>query len=87
MQKTIPLRAFRLPSRRRCLAAVASRDARMDRAFVYAVRSTGILLSPVLPIATLRGPIRSQSSITVKMRNLQDSVPAGDAVLNKRSGT
>jgi AraC family transcriptional regulator of adaptative response/methylated-DNA-[protein]-cysteine methyltransferase len=36
-------------SRRQCLEAVASRDARMDRAFVYAVRSTGIYCRPSCP--------------------------------------
>lgn len=37
------------PSRRRCLAAVASRDARLDGAFVYGVRSTGIYCRPCCP--------------------------------------
>src|ERR1700691_4972826 len=37
------------PARRRCLAAVASHDARMDGAFVYAVRSTGIYCRPSCP--------------------------------------
>jgi AraC family transcriptional regulator, regulatory protein of adaptative response / methylated-DNA-[protein]-cysteine methyltransferase len=37
------------PARRRCLAAVALRDARMDGAFVYAVRSTGIYCRPSCP--------------------------------------
>ena len=36
-------------SRRRCLIAVASRDARMDRAFVYGVRSTGVYCRPSCP--------------------------------------
>src|SRR6267378_3579392 len=36
-------------SRRRCLTAVASRDARLDNAFVYAVRSTGIYCRPSCP--------------------------------------
>jgi len=36
-------------SRRRCLTAVASRDARLDSAFVYAVRSTGIYCRPSCP--------------------------------------
>src|ERR1700676_3845438 len=36
-------------SRRSCLVAVASRDARMDRAFVYGVRSTGIYCRPSCP--------------------------------------
>src|ERR1700681_3994633 len=36
-------------SRRRCLTAVASRDARMDSAFVYGVRSTGIYCRPSCP--------------------------------------
>jgi AraC family transcriptional regulator of adaptative response/methylated-DNA-[protein]-cysteine methyltransferase len=40
----IPARA-----RRRCLAAVALHDARMDGAFVYAVRSTGIYCRPSCP--------------------------------------
>jgi AraC family transcriptional regulator of adaptative response/methylated-DNA-[protein]-cysteine methyltransferase len=37
------------PSRRQCLAAVASRDTRLDSAFVYAVRSTGIYCRPSCP--------------------------------------
>src|SRR6202521_5012918 len=37
------------PARRRCLTAVASRDARLDSAFVYAVRSTGIYCRPSCP--------------------------------------
>jgi AraC family transcriptional regulator of adaptative response/methylated-DNA-[protein]-cysteine methyltransferase len=36
-------------ARRRCLAAVALHDARMDGAFVYAVRSTGIYCRPSCP--------------------------------------
>jgi AraC family transcriptional regulator of adaptative response/methylated-DNA-[protein]-cysteine methyltransferase len=40
---------FQTLSRRRCLIAVASRDARLDRAFVYAVRSTGIYCRPSCP--------------------------------------
>ncbi len=36
-------------TRRRCLTAVASRDARLDSAFVYAVRSTGIYCRPSCP--------------------------------------
>src|SRR6266699_2719589 len=36
-------------SRRRCLTAVASRDARLDGAFVYGVRSTGIYCRPSCP--------------------------------------
>lgn len=36
-------------ARRRCLAAVVSHDARMDGAFVYAVRSTGIYCRPSCP--------------------------------------
>ena len=43
---TLPLQA---PSRRRCLTAIASRDARMDSAFVYGVRSTGIYCRPSCP--------------------------------------
>ncbi len=35
--------------RRRCLTAVAQHDARMDGAFVYAVRSTGIYCRPSCP--------------------------------------
>ena len=45
--RTIPV--FQSLSRRRCLAAVASRDARLDSAFVYAVRSTGIYCRPSCP--------------------------------------
>src|ERR1700716_281705 len=37
------------PSKRQCLAAVASRDARLDNAFVYAVRSTGVYCRPSCP--------------------------------------
>jgi AraC family transcriptional regulator, regulatory protein of adaptative response / methylated-DNA-[protein]-cysteine methyltransferase len=37
------------PIRRKYLAAVAERDARMDGAFVYAVRSTGIYCRPSCP--------------------------------------
>jgi AraC family transcriptional regulator of adaptative response/methylated-DNA-[protein]-cysteine methyltransferase len=36
-------------ARRKCLAAVAAHDARMDGAFVYAVRSTGIYCRPSCP--------------------------------------
>ena len=36
-------------ARERCLAAVAAHDARMDGAFVYAVRSTGIYCRPSCP--------------------------------------
>jgi AraC family transcriptional regulator, regulatory protein of adaptative response / methylated-DNA-[protein]-cysteine methyltransferase len=36
-------------ARAKCLAAVASHDARMDGAFVYAVRSTGIYCRPSCP--------------------------------------
>jgi AraC family transcriptional regulator of adaptative response/methylated-DNA-[protein]-cysteine methyltransferase len=36
-------------ARRRCLAAVALHDARMDGAFVYAVRSTGVYCRPSCP--------------------------------------
>jgi AraC family transcriptional regulator, regulatory protein of adaptative response / methylated-DNA-[protein]-cysteine methyltransferase len=36
-------------ARRRCLAAVVSHDSRMDGAFVYAVRSTGIYCRPSCP--------------------------------------
>jgi AraC family transcriptional regulator, regulatory protein of adaptative response / methylated-DNA-[protein]-cysteine methyltransferase len=36
-------------TRRKCLAAVALHDARMDGAFVYAVRSTGIYCRPSCP--------------------------------------
>jgi AraC family transcriptional regulator, regulatory protein of adaptative response / methylated-DNA-[protein]-cysteine methyltransferase len=46
-----PSRAFPVftARRRRYLSAVASRDARMDGAFVYAVRSTGIYCRPSCP--------------------------------------
>src|SRR5579863_5214720 len=44
-------------ARRRCLEAVASHDARMDGAFVYAVRSTGIYCRPSCPS---RRPHRKQ---------------------------
>jgi AraC family transcriptional regulator of adaptative response/methylated-DNA-[protein]-cysteine methyltransferase len=44
---TIP--ELRTPSRRRCVTAVASRDARLDGAFVYGVRSTGIYCRPSCP--------------------------------------
>jgi len=37
------------PAREACLAAVATHDARMDGAFVYAVRSTGIYCRPSCP--------------------------------------
>ena len=37
------------PARGACLAAVAAHDARMDGAFVYAVRSTGIYCRPSCP--------------------------------------
>src|SRR5580704_15799072 len=37
------------PARKRCLAAVALHDARMDGAFVYAVRSTGVYCRPSCP--------------------------------------
>ena len=43
------LPALQTPPRRRCLTAVASRDARLDSAFVYAVRSTGIYCRPSCP--------------------------------------
>ena len=36
-------------ARRKCIAAVASHDARMDGAFVYAVRSTGVYCRPSCP--------------------------------------
>ena len=36
-------------ARKRCLAAVASHDARLDGVFVYAVRSTGIYCRPSCP--------------------------------------
>lgn len=36
-------------ARKRCLAAVAARDARLDGAFVYAVRSTGTYCRPSCP--------------------------------------
>jgi AraC family transcriptional regulator of adaptative response/methylated-DNA-[protein]-cysteine methyltransferase len=44
---TLPV--LQAPPRRRCLSAVASRDARLDSAFVYAVRSTGIYCRPSCP--------------------------------------
>jgi AraC family transcriptional regulator, regulatory protein of adaptative response / methylated-DNA-[protein]-cysteine methyltransferase len=43
---TLPLQTL---SRRRCLTAIASRDPRMDSAFVYGVRSTGIYCRPSCP--------------------------------------
>ena len=43
------LQAFPPQARQSCLAAVASRDAAMDGAFVYAVRSTGIYCRPSCP--------------------------------------
>src|ERR1700685_2851283 len=36
-------------ARRKCLAAVALHDTRMDGAFVYAVRSTGVYCRPSCP--------------------------------------
>ncbi len=44
---TLPV--VQTPSRRRCLTAVTSRDARLESAFVYAVRSTGIYCRPSCP--------------------------------------
>ena len=44
---TLPL--LQAPSRRTCLTAVAARDARLDSAFVYGVRSTGIYCRPSCP--------------------------------------
>ena len=41
--------AFPALARRRCLAAVALHDGRMDGSFVYAVRSTGIYCRPSCP--------------------------------------
>ena len=43
------LPALQTPPRRRCLTAVASRDPRLNSAFVYAVRSTGIYCRPSCP--------------------------------------
>jgi AraC family transcriptional regulator of adaptative response/methylated-DNA-[protein]-cysteine methyltransferase len=43
------LPAIPAPARRRYLAAVARHDSRMDGAFVYAVRSTGIYCRPSCP--------------------------------------
>jgi AraC family transcriptional regulator, regulatory protein of adaptative response / methylated-DNA-[protein]-cysteine methyltransferase len=43
------LSIFPIAKRRRCLVAVAARDARQDGAFVYAVRSTGIYCRPSCP--------------------------------------
>lgn len=40
---------LQIPTRRRCLTAVVSRDSRLDGAFVYAVRSTGIYCRPSCP--------------------------------------
>ncbi|MGD0908513.1 MAG: bifunctional DNA-binding transcriptional regulator/O6-methylguanine-DNA methyltransferase Ada [Candidatus Acidiferrales bacterium] len=47
----MPSRAFSvfIANRRKFLSAVAARDARMDGAFVYAVRSTGIYCRPSCP--------------------------------------
>jgi AraC family transcriptional regulator of adaptative response/methylated-DNA-[protein]-cysteine methyltransferase len=44
-----PFPVLQTLSRRRCLTAVASRDARQDSAFVYAVSSTGIYCRPSCP--------------------------------------
>ncbi len=41
--------AIPAPARKKCLEAVALHDARMDGAFVYAVRSTGIYCRPSCP--------------------------------------
>jgi AraC family transcriptional regulator of adaptative response/methylated-DNA-[protein]-cysteine methyltransferase len=49
MKPAAALSVLPTPSRRRCLQAVASRDARLDSAFVYAVRSTGIYCRPSCP--------------------------------------
>src|SRR3984893_1239095 len=49
MKPTNTLPVFETLSRRRSLTAVASRDARMDSAFVYGVRSTGIYCRPSCP--------------------------------------
>lgn len=49
--------------RRKCLAAVAVRDARMDGAFVYAVRSTGIYCRPSCPS---RRPSKNQILLFVQ---------------------
>src|ERR1700686_1086437 len=49
MKPANKLGALQTPPRRRCLTAVASRDARLDSAFVYAVRSTGIYCRPSCP--------------------------------------
>ena len=43
-------------SQRQCLAAVASRDSRLDGRFVYAVRSTGIYCCPSCPSRRPRPP-------------------------------
>src|SRR5262252_10826124 len=50
-----PFPAIPPRARQRCLAAVASRDAGMDGAFVYGVRSTGIYCRPSCPS---RRPLR-----------------------------
>jgi AraC family transcriptional regulator, regulatory protein of adaptative response / methylated-DNA-[protein]-cysteine methyltransferase len=43
------IESFQMPARSKCLAAVAMRDARLNSAFVYAVRSTGIYCRPSCP--------------------------------------
>src|SRR5580700_28129 len=48
-QPNLLLPAIPALARRRCLAAVALHDSRMDGAFVYAVRSTGIYCRPSCP--------------------------------------
>jgi AraC family transcriptional regulator of adaptative response/methylated-DNA-[protein]-cysteine methyltransferase len=46
---TTTISAISAPARRKYLAAVARHDARMDGAFVYAVRSTGVYCRPSCP--------------------------------------
>src|SRR5580700_7700707 len=48
-QPNLLLPAIPALARRRCLAAVALHDSRMDGAFVYAVRSTGVYCRPSCP--------------------------------------
>jgi len=49
MKPAMKIPVLPTPSRQRCLEAVAARDARLDAAFVYAVRSTGIYCRPSCP--------------------------------------
>jgi AraC family transcriptional regulator of adaptative response/methylated-DNA-[protein]-cysteine methyltransferase len=43
------MESLKMPTRDKCLSAVAMRDARLNSAFVYAVRSTGIYCRPSCP--------------------------------------